>query len=532
MSKKKKQEKKTSVSKALAVKPAMRVLLTALVLIISFTFFAEKILFVNADLGRHLKNGEVILNTGKIMSTNLYSFSEPDFPVIYHHWGSGVVFYLIQKTIGFSGLSFIYCLLSALTVLLFYKIAERKSHPYLAFLLFMLCIPLIAIRTEIRPEVFSLLFIAIYIYLFELFLSQKIPAKALLISLPILQLLWVNIHIFFVMGLIIIGVYSAYIWWLRKKEAAKPMGLLLGLSLLACFINPYGIDGVLTPLTIFKNYAYMVAENQSVFFMQNRFGKGEYIHYEIITLAFFVLFLLYLKKTKFKLLEISPAHILLFLFIVLGFKAIRGIPVAAGLLLAYVPVLIMQVVEKSRVNFTKRITIFSLVAAVLLIFISIIKTNTYLSLRKVTTGFGLYNNINTSADFFKATGIKGPVFNNYDIGGYLIYNLYPKERVFVDNRPEAYSNDFFEKVYNPMLEKEEVWQQVNAKYKFNCIYFFRLDETPFGQPFLIKRLNDRNNWAPVYVDDAVIILLKRNLLNQAIIQQYELPPETFVVTKN
>ncbi|MBI4648300.1 MAG: hypothetical protein HY738_17380 [Bacteroidia bacterium] len=147
-------------------------------------------------------------------------------------------------------------------------------------------------------------------------------------------------------------------------------------------------------------------------------------------------------------------------------------------------------------------------------------------------GLGLYSNINRSAKFFKANGIKGPIFNNYDIGGYLIYNLFPQQQVFVDNRPEAYSTDFFEKVYNPMLEKEEVWQQINAKYNFNCIYFFRLDETPFAQPFLIRRINDRANWAPVYVDGAIIILLERNTENQTIIQKFELPADMFIVTKN
>jgi len=141
----KKTNKKSSISTSIAVKPAMRLFLNALVLIISFLFFAKKIVFVNADLGRHLKNGEVILNTGKVISTNYYSFTESDFPVINHHWGSGVLFYLIQKMFGFSGLSFIYCLLSAITVFLFYKIAESKSHTYFAFLFFMLCIPLITI---------------------------------------------------------------------------------------------------------------------------------------------------------------------------------------------------------------------------------------------------------------------------------------------------------------------------------------------------------------------------------------------------
>jgi len=124
----------STIPSLIAVKPAMRIFLYSLVLIISFAFFAKKIILVNSDLGRHIKNGEIFFETGQIISTNYYSYTEPDLPVINHHWGSGVLFYLIQKLIGFEGLSFIYCLLSAITVFLFFKIAESKSHIYLAFL--------------------------------------------------------------------------------------------------------------------------------------------------------------------------------------------------------------------------------------------------------------------------------------------------------------------------------------------------------------------------------------------------------------
>ncbi|MBI4648299.1 MAG: hypothetical protein HY738_17375 [Bacteroidia bacterium] len=341
----KNKNKISTIPSLLAVKTAMRIFLYTLVLIISFSFFAQKIVFVNADLGRHLKNGEIILSTSKVVSTNYYSFTEPDFPVINHHWGSGVLFYLIQKMTGFEGLSFIYCLLSAITVFLFFKIAESKSHMYMAFLFFMLCIPIISNRTEIRPEVFSLLLMAIYTFLLERFLSKKISFKKPLIVLPLLQLLWVNLHIFFVMGLIIIGAYAIHIWSLHKKEGAKQMGLLLGLCVVACFFNPFGIQGALTPLTIFKNYGYMVAENQSVFFIQNRFDSSVYLHYEFITLVAVVVLLFYLKKINLNIQRITPVNTLSIFFVALGYIAIRGIPLAAVFLMAFVPGIVMLLFE-------------------------------------------------------------------------------------------------------------------------------------------------------------------------------------------
>lgn len=146
-------------------------------------------------------------------------------------------------------------------------------------------------------------------------------------------------------------------------------------------------------------------------------------------------------------------------------------------------------------------------------------------------GPGLYPNNLASADFFKEQKIEGPIFNNYNIGGYLIYNLYPDHRVFVDNRPEAYSVEFFLKVLEPMQSSQSFWEKTEEKYGFNAIYFHRGDKTTWGQPFLIKRIED-STWTPVFVDDHTLILLKNNEKNKEVIDKFELPKDTFVVTKN
>jgi hypothetical protein len=145
-------------------------------------------------------------------------------------------------------------------------------------------------------------------------------------------------------------------------------------------------------------------------------------------------------------------------------------------------------------------------------------------------GVGLLPEVEGSAKFFKAQQIAGPIFNDYDIGGYLIFNLYPK-KVFVDNRPEAYTQEFFEKVYKPMQENESEWQKQDAKYNFNAIFFSHRDYTPWAQTFLIHRVQDPA-WAPVFVDGYNIIFLKRNEQNSEIIKKYEIPKSRFGITQN
>ena len=143
---------------------------------------------------------------------------------------------------------------------------------------------------------------------------------------------------------------------------------------------------------------------------------------------------------------------------------------------------------------------------------------------------GLVPGINGAAEFFNRNQIQGPLFNNYDNGGYLIFHLFPRVKVFVDNRPEVYSVSFFKDMYVPMQENNDVWKTMDEKYQFNSIFFYRHDLTPWGQNLMINRIQDPN-WAPVYVDLFSIIFLKRNERNRALIDAYELPKSMFSFTQ-
>src|SRR5438552_1318336 len=82
-----------------------------LILSLYFCLFSvQKINFLTADIGRHIKNGEIFLHSAEfkiskseLLHTNLFSYTNPDFPFINHHWGSGVLAYIIYSVAGFKG---------------------------------------------------------------------------------------------------------------------------------------------------------------------------------------------------------------------------------------------------------------------------------------------------------------------------------------------------------------------------------------------------------------------------------------------
>jgi len=496
------------------------IIYSLLVLYFSF-FFSRKINLITADLGRHITNGKVFLEKGIVVSTNYYSYTQPDFSVVTHHWLSGVVFYLVHNLTGFNGLSFFYIIVSGLTVFFFFKVAEEKSSIYVALLSSLLLIPLMASRKEIRPEGFSYLLMGIYYYLLTIFLKKKIEFKFLVPVILVLQVLWINLHLFFIIGIMIIGAFTfvEFIkqFVLRRKSHFKQFLILLVSATLVSLLNPYFIQGLLEPLNILKEYGYMIIENQTVFFMQKRRPSFDYFYFKLLSVVFLYIGV-HITISKRRVAYAVPV-LLSLAFAILGYRAIRGIPIFALFMVPLVALYVFEYLKMEKSDLFK----WAVGAFILLSFIP----GHYFSISDEGSGLGLAPEINLSAEFAKDNNLKGPIFNNYDIGGYLIYHFYEKEPVFVDNRPEAYSVSFFNKIYGPMQEKEDKWEEALEEYDFNTIYFYRRDATQYAQPFLIDRIQD-DEWIPVHVDTYVLILVRNNEQNKDIISNHQLPKEMFV----
>ena len=82
--------------------------IAVLTLILAFygSLLAHKIQLPAADdIARHVKNGEMILQGNfDVLYSNVYSYTEPDYPFINHHWLAGIIFYLLHQAVGWEWL--------------------------------------------------------------------------------------------------------------------------------------------------------------------------------------------------------------------------------------------------------------------------------------------------------------------------------------------------------------------------------------------------------------------------------------------
>ncbi len=512
----------------------MKKIISIIVLVLLLTFYVFFLLhkadLTNADLGRHLKNGEMILKGNfKVLKTNFYSYTYPDFPFLNHHWLGGVIFYLVFQLGGFLVLHLFFISLSLITFLIFFQITKKESNIQIAIILSLLLIPLIAHRKEIRPEIFSYFFSALFFWILINWRNKNISYKFLFV-LPFIEILWVNIHIYFFLGPAIVGAFLAeqvVLFFKKRKNSIKLLGLVLLSTLIATLFNPFGINGLLRPLKIHENYGYRVLENQPVWeLVKLNIKNPNFLLFEIVFLLLVLSFVLVWIKNKNKFSWVN-----LFLFVGLGAMAQIAIRNFTLFSLFALPILAINIKNSFDINQTSlRFKNWIKFCGIIVFVFIIVNYYNFLNRPLYASGLGLAPKNNASAEFFKEQNISGPIFNNYDISGYLIYHLYSKQKVFVDNRPEAYPVKFFKDVFIPMQENDSVWEAQNKKYNFNVIFFSHRDYTPWGQEFLINRVQD-DIWIPVFVDNYVIIFLKDNKLNKSIINKYKIPKNNFKIKK-
>jgi hypothetical protein len=472
-------------------------------LLLALISLAKLIHLFTADLGRHLTNGRLLWENldWEILTKNTYSYTHPEFAVPMHHWASGIIFYLVGQSGGFVSLSLFYILLLLFSCACVWLITRLNAAPLISISVALLFLPLLAFRAEVRPEGFSYLFTAIVYALLESAKQQRLPHKALWI-LPLLLVAWVNLHIQFVFGFALLAAY-----WLTKKISNLNQVIIVSL-VGVCTLNPFGPNGLIYPLALFKNYGYEIFENQTVWFFLTRDFDIPVLPAAITAIILTTLCVGYsLYKRRWQ----DPKLWLALLATIMALTAVRQLPY---IFLLATP-LVAQALSTLIVSYKQKIILFIACAITALYFLLQIHP------LKSSWGLGVEPKQFNAARFYLQYQLKGPIFNNYDIGGYLIYTLFPEHKVFTDNRPEAYPAEFFTQTYIPMQESEKIWQQELAKYNFETIFFYRNDLTPWAQQFLNNRIRDPN-WATVFLDSDVIILIQNNPTNLPLIEQFQI----------
>jgi hypothetical protein len=118
------------------------------------------------DLPRQMMNGKDILaGNWEVVYKNVYSYTDPDHEFANHHWLYGVYAYGLYEIAGYEGHVIVKIVTLLAAFCLIFHAALRRADFWLVALAAIPVILILAGRSGARPEMFSYLFIALYIWL-------------------------------------------------------------------------------------------------------------------------------------------------------------------------------------------------------------------------------------------------------------------------------------------------------------------------------------------------------------------------------
>src|SRR5262249_34081776 len=65
----------------------------------------------------------------------------------------------------------------------------------------------------------------------------------------------------------------------------------------------------------------------------------------------------------------------------------------------------------------------------------------------------------SAVEFIKSRNVAQPFYNEYHWGGYLIWNLYPRYRVFIDGRADVYGDELMDEFFR-IHDGAKDWRQL------------------------------------------------------------------------
>jgi len=394
------------------------------------------------DFWWHLRTGQWMVETHAIPHADPFSFTNQGKTWIAHEWLSEIFIYGIYRIGGYGLLILIFAAIITATFLLVYlRSAER---PYIAGFALLLGALATAPTWGVRPQMISYLLSALFLFLLDRYTESR--KTKYLIPIPILMLLWVNLHAAYALGFAILGIYIAGdIFELIKAKIAKTgstnspilknlmilFGILV-LSVLAALANPNGIRLLTYPFETLASQA--MQQNIQEWF------SPDFHQIEWQPLAWLILALIGAGLLGRK--SISPTKVLLTL--VFGYAALHSMRHVPLFAIAAVPALAEEIGSVVRTRqevrqagrLLKWVNFFLVACAILvagLRFVGVVQEQANTEKEKFPAA---------AVDWIVQHHPAGNIFNTYGWGGYLIWRLYPEYHVYIDGRADVYGDTF------------------------------------------------------------------------------------------
>ena len=473
-----------------------------------------------SDTGFILRTGEYVWNTGTVPHTDIFSFTAPNAPWVAHYWLPGLFFFFFYSLFGVWGIILFVGCIGFLTFFMIFKTARLFTKTlWIPFIVFFFFFSLTFDLWSARPQIFSYLFTSILLYIIFSFKKNRVLKK--LFFLPPLLFVWANMHAGVILGIALLLLFflSELIreWRFRTKELFYK-GILIFSSVFITLLNPNG----LSLLTYSQDIASTAKELGVMewFSILNRFSTWQAKTFILLMCVstIFILWNLAKRKKNFLRDDFFEIGLVLFAF---------SLPLISIRHVIFFPIIVFPLfLSTLEWHYEKEVihtegvlrNSYSIPLAGVLILCAV--AGGVLFNRDIAFGTVDRRVLPVGAvDFILRERISGPFFN-LENGGYLIWKLWPKEKVFLDGRNEVYKG-LPTQEYISVARQDGDWKKIiNEKYNINgMILWYRPPLDIFANNLTVNLLRE-NKFTLVYWDDSAIVLLRNTEANRSIIEKF------------
>ena len=238
--------------------PGKRLQLVVLVALLALTFLLGCFPMGEFDVWWHLRTGQLIQERSEVPRTDWFTYTNATRPWIDVYWLFQVGLALLYRMGGASALVLLKANCGTAVVALSLLARRKGRNAGKAWPIVVAWLPAVVLLTGRlceRPELLSLLALAGFLTV----LGRASERPRWLWFLPVIQILWVNCHGFFVLGPMVLAAFVAGMvverYWPPANSTPRPpikqVLLASGATLVACLVNPYGTKAVTLPLEQF-----------------------------------------------------------------------------------------------------------------------------------------------------------------------------------------------------------------------------------------------------------------------------------------
>ena len=433
------------------LKPLLRlrwlqlVTLASLLVIVGVIAFNLKFSVLDLDIWWHLKVGDWIVQHAAVPHYGLFTWTADDRPWVAYSWGYEVLLSRAYAWFGLVGVGVYGTLLTLGVAYSVYWMSRRLCGQFwLACVLAVVACSAFLFNLMPRPVFFSMmLFCATLTLLLE---AHRTERTQLLYWLPLIFVVWANLHIQFLYGLFLVGLLLAVNvvqrlaerfgfaspWLLPPKLPTATLAVVFAACVIATCIGPnsYHLYQVILGYTQSKMPYVMIKELQPLNFR----AYSHYVQLLLCAAAFFFVG----RQTKVDLFKL----VLLAIASVVAFRTLRDawfICISAAACIA--DSLRGEAKHEAKETWLERIGVGAAVALALLLFAGSTDFNRR-GLDRAISGFLPVN----AANYLLRNPAPGPLYNTLDWGGFLIWYM-PDYPVAIDGRTDLYGDKLNERFF-------------------------------------------------------------------------------------